>query len=108
MNSFLLFFVGLAIFSVSLVGGTFLNGWVLNVLWQWFIVETFGLPAISLGQAIGLGMIVNFLTYQYQYQSLKAPENNNFSTVLTLALFLGLFRPLFVVAIAWLVRHFVA
>ncbi len=42
-----------------------LNGVALNLLWGWFMVPTFGLPAISLAQAVGLTIIINFLTHQY-------------------------------------------
>lgn len=36
------------------------NGWALSVLWVWFVVPTFGLTALSLGQAIGISLVVGF------------------------------------------------
>lgn len=41
------------------------NGYVLTVLWRWFVVPTFGVAPLMLWQAIGLTMIVGYLTHQY-------------------------------------------
>lgn len=41
-----------------------LNGLVLSTLWGWFIVPIFNLPGLSIGYAIGLGLIVGYLRYQ--------------------------------------------
>lgn len=38
------------------------RGYVLSILWAWFIVPTFGLPALSIPFAIGLALVVGFLT----------------------------------------------
>jgi hypothetical protein len=64
---FLILVIGsVGIISVLLAVGALLNGWALTLLWSWFVVPTFpDLPVLSLGQAIGLGMIISFLTYQY-------------------------------------------
>lgn len=40
-----------------------LNGWALATLWAWFIIPVFEqAPQLSLVQAIGIGMIVEFIT----------------------------------------------
>lgn len=41
------------------------GGIVLKALWAWFVVPTFGLPDLSLPIAIGVGLVVSFLTHQY-------------------------------------------
>lgn len=50
---------------VILILNSLINGWALSLLWQWFIVPVFSAPVLSLGQAIGVAMVVSFLTYQY-------------------------------------------
>lgn len=50
-NSFL-------IFSVA-IGELVYGGWVLTLLWKWFIVTTFPLEPITLLQAIGIGVFVS-------------------------------------------------
>lgn len=40
------------------------EGFVLMKLWAWFIIPTFGLPALSIPVAIGICLIGGFLTRQ--------------------------------------------
>jgi hypothetical protein len=53
---------------VAIIAAMFLSaiwsGWVLTVLWGWFIVPLFGLPALSLVYAIGFSLVVRFLVFQ--------------------------------------------
>lgn len=49
---------------ILLVYGTTINGWALAKLWSWFMESTFGLPAISIPAAIGLSLVVSYLTHQ--------------------------------------------
>jgi hypothetical protein len=43
-----------------------LDGFALMLLWNWFMTTTFsGLPALSLVQAIGIGIVIGFLTHQH-------------------------------------------
>ena len=41
------------------------KGYVIVKLWNWFVVNQFGLSAISISEAIGLGLLVNLLSYQF-------------------------------------------
>lgn len=53
--------------TVSLIAaffGSIWSGYALSTLWQWFAVPTFGLPALTVPAAIGVGLIVSYLTYQ--------------------------------------------
>ncbi len=53
--------IGLA----SLMVITFiLNGLVVSVMWGWFVVPTFGAPVLDLVPAIGIVMMVSFMTHQ--------------------------------------------
>lgn len=45
------------------------NGWVLMKLWEWFIVPVFHLPMLTLPAAMGLSLVVHFLTYNQQRTS---------------------------------------
>lgn len=40
------------------------RGYVLSALWGWFVVPL-GVKELSIAHAIGLAVIVNFLTYQH-------------------------------------------
>lgn len=50
-------------FIIIAVPTTIWNGYVLSILWGWFIVPTFEAPTLSVGYAIGFTMIVSYLTH---------------------------------------------
>lgn len=39
-----------------------LNGFALKVIWGWFMVPVFGLPALTIPAALGIGILVSYLT----------------------------------------------
>lgn len=41
------------------------DGLALKLLWNWFMVPTFGMKALSLVQAIGVGIVVGFMVQQH-------------------------------------------
>ncbi len=47
------------------------NGYVVSTLWEWFVAPTFGLALLSMPAAIGLGALLNYITWQ----NIKEPEN---------------------------------
>ena len=49
---------------LTIVPMMLLNGFVLEKLWGWFIVDL-GAPDISVGQAIGISLVAGFLAHQY-------------------------------------------
>ena len=56
---------GVAIMTgIMLITAYIINGFVLTKLWAWFIVP-FGLPELGLAQAIGIAMVIGFLTNQH-------------------------------------------
>lgn len=52
----------LLISIVMLPIGLLLKGYVLSVLWSWFIVTKFGLPPLAIAEALGLAIIVGYFT----------------------------------------------
>jgi hypothetical protein len=47
---------------IALVAATALNGFTISLMWGWFVVPALGAPAISIMQALGLGLLVSYLT----------------------------------------------
>lgn len=74
-----------------------LHGVSLQLLWRWFVSPTFGLPAISLVQAIGIGIIVDLLTKQHIPRDKDAQKELIAFQILS---------PVFAVAIGWIVHLF--
>jgi hypothetical protein len=78
-----------------------INGWVLSLLWLWFIVGIFGLPALSIPQAIGISLIVGFLTPQ-AISSTKLPKKEDGTTDYVPAI-TALLRPFIMLLWGWFV-----
>jgi len=49
---------GFAVFIVGIV----LKGWVLTMLWAWFVAGTFNLPLLTTPNAAGLVLVVRYTT----------------------------------------------
>lgn len=45
-----------------MVYGYFVNGFVLSKLWSWFVVTTFGMEPLTIVQALGVSIVIGFLT----------------------------------------------
>ena len=80
-----------------------LNGWVLSILWSWFIVSLFGLPLLSIPTAVGIAIIVRLITYQYNDLDLKGKSIGEW---IGCAISHSIFGPLLVLFIGWIVTLF--
>lgn len=49
------------------------NGFMLKVLWSWFAVPVFNLPALTIPQAMGLCLVIGLLTRQYTIKDERKP-----------------------------------
>jgi len=56
----------ITVFVVTAVLSALWNGYALSVLWRWFVVPVFGVPALSVCYAIGVSIVVSYLTHSYQ------------------------------------------
>lgn len=78
------------------------RGYVLSVLWAWFAVPTFGLPVLSVTQAIGVAIVVAMLTHQ---GSTEKHSEEVQSTSWTFAILQGFLDPLFALIMGWIVMR---
>lgn len=78
------------------------SGCALSVLWDWFIVSTFNVDSISIPAAIGLALIVGYLTKTEEPQD----EDKSFSEKMKEAAFKAALKPTFALLIGWLVTLF--
>jgi hypothetical protein len=49
----------MGIIAVIEAGVTFYRAWILTLLWGWFVVPFFGLPALGFGYAVGFLVLVS-------------------------------------------------
>jgi len=78
------------------------NGWVLSKLWGWFMVPTFGLPALALPAAIGVAIVIAYLTHQY----IDTPEGSDLWESIIKATLHSIWYPLLILAMGWCVQQF--
>ena len=78
--------------------GSLIGGYTVATLWGWFIAPIFGLKELSIVQAIGLSLVVTYMTYQ------TAPEDTE-STSTKLKIAKELLRPVFALMIGYVVHR---
>jgi putative Mn2+ efflux pump MntP len=61
----------LAINISAILIGVPLRGWAIKVLWGWFVVPVFGLPALTVMSAIGVSMVIVALNPNYSKPNTK-------------------------------------
>jgi hypothetical protein len=64
MKTFLHFLGSLVFASTLCVSAIVWRGYVLSLLWLWFLVPTFGLAALSIPAALGVSLVVSMLTHR--------------------------------------------
>jgi len=109
MGAFIALFViiiGIVGFVAGLIAvSSIINGWILTKLWHWFAVPIFGLHELTLTQAIGVAMIIAFLTNRH-VKFTKSTKNKDSDTdwgVLLSAVFVA---PLVTLLFGWIVHLF--
>ena len=60
--------MGLAGALLLIAGSALWSGCALSLLWGWFFVPALGLPELSVPAAIGVALVVGYLTHQYKYE----------------------------------------
>ena len=95
--------VALGLLILAIPVGAVVKGWAFIKLWGWFVVPAFGLPGVTMAQAIGIGALISLLTHQISEceKEEKSIIARTFSTCMGLIL-----GPIVVVGFAWLVLKF--
>lgn len=88
---------------VFAVYNTLLLGWAVSKLWIWFIVPVFHLPVLSIPAAIGLALIVKFLTEDIDLNKQEG-EERPWEHKLLLGFMVGTFRPLMALFVGWIIQ----
>jgi len=85
------------------------NGWALATLWGWFIVPTFDVPTLSIPVAIGLAIVVGYLTKATpNLDSVKESKSSREAAVdILAAMFYSFLHPLVALGVGWIVLQFI-
>lgn len=91
----------LAILNLAYTIGCFiLGGYVLSILWAWFIVGTFGLPALTIPLALGIMVVVSYLTKQPNFANEDKEDYVKRTNILAIV------KPLGALAVGWVIKSF--
>ena len=102
---FLAIIGGVVGIGALMVGGYLWRGYVLSILWGWFAVPIFHLPRLSIASAIGISIVVGFLTYQTP-EDVEKPDRTQVH-VWTRAVILVTLLPAISLGVGWVVHMFV-
>lgn len=90
--------MGFLILLPAVVISTAWSGYVLSILWGWFVVPVFHLPGLSIAQAVGLAIVVGMVTRDL---NVKREEQDAMS-----AFAVPLLYNLLMLGIGWVVHQF--
>jgi hypothetical protein len=85
---------------VIIIASTIWKGYVLTVLWKWFVVPAFGLPLINIPTAIGICSIMTFLTMRHK----TGQDERDLSERVSEALILSMISPAIFLFGGWIVK----
>lgn len=91
-------------FFGSWIGITIFNGWILSILWKWFMVPALGLPILTTPQAIGIALVIGYLTHKHT----PSDDSNKkgFAETYLEVLFTGIAFGLLCLFVGWIVQLF--
>ena len=96
-------FLGVVGLGVVLVLGTILNGIALSIMWGWFIVPVFAAPPITVPAAIGLSIIIGYLTSDL---SLKREVSEDTTEAVIKLIMISILKPLAYLGFGYVVTLF--
>lgn len=94
----LAFLIVLALFTTV---ACVIRGFVLSVLWSWFMVPTFGLPTLGITASIGLCLVIGFIVVPLVSDNHKSEKKNWVEVLLE-----SVFSPLLVLFVGWIIHCF--
>ena len=97
---FLLVVLGIPGFATLIALAAVWRGYVLSVLWGWFMVPGFGVGPLSIPLAIGLSMLIGMLT---NHRTMKETEDPDKKWYPLLAITLS---PLLALVLGWVTKQF--
>jgi len=86
---------------VMFISATY-SGYALSVLWGWFIVPTFDIPAISIPTAIGIALVIGFVSKSDQ----TTDGSKSFADSLGELVVKAFLKPSIALLIGWVVTLF--
>lgn len=84
----------------SAILATIFSGYTLTILWDWFIIDKFNLPALDITEALGVLLVTKYLTLQLNFANADV-EDYDFKLAYSMWLI-----PLFALLMGWIYTLF--
>jgi len=103
-------FLGILIGIVGVIAVVFglialvsvIKGFVIAKIWLWFMVPIFGLPVLSIAQAIGVALVIGIFTNEHASLTQQDDPKKKKNAILT-----GLLAPFMTLLFGWIVKMFI-
>lgn len=93
----------IALLVIIIPGSILMHGWVLSILWGWFVVPLFHLPVLSIPYAIGLASVVSMFKGS---TIIKEDKDKSFTEKIFVAIAHAFVAPLFMLFFGWIITLF--
>ena len=96
-------FFAIAFLIAMIIPSVMWSGYVLSIMWGWFIVPTFGLPPLQIEVAIGISGIVSFIVPTSDCERKEIDDDGIGHTVLT-GVLKAFGKPAIFLLFGWIVK----
>ena len=97
--------LGILAMVAIVVGSAIWHGYVFSVLWGWFAVPAFGLPALSLAMSIGVALLANYATYHRVTVPSDPNKDTGDKVIDSVAHIIA--YPLIVLIMGWVIKQYI-
>lgn len=102
------FWTAIGLIAVFLVGvplSAVFSGYALSIMWGWFVVPAFKIPALNIPQAIGIQLIIGYLTKQAEPET-EEEKKRTAGQKLIVAIGTAILKPSFALFFGWIITKF--
>lgn len=99
-------FFGILSFVFVLVFSSIYEGYVLSMLWRWFVVPTFGVSQLPIVPAIGIVLMMGYLTHQIYDFKKEEKEEENLTVQTVKRITVTILKPTLALVFGWIVHLF--
>ena len=94
----------IALFVIVIPASVIMNGWVLSIMWRWFIVPFFHLPELTIAYAVGISMVISLFKDK---SSVSQNNEKSLSEKIISAFVYAFILPLLSLGFGWIVLQFI-
>jgi len=94
----------MALFVIVIPASIIMNGWVLSIMWKWFVVPLFHLPELTIAYAVGISMVISLFKDK---SSVTQNNEKSLSEKIISAFTYAFIVPLLSLGFGWIVLQFI-